>query len=98
MTALAALPWIPDELTADLQRWRASPLWEKAAGPYGLRPFRVDPRDQDREWFGADLIGIDVGAFAVSLANQRAASAWRLWEKHPVAQAAFQRLRISIPN
>jgi hypothetical protein len=94
MTALATLPWIPDEVAADLIRWRDSPVWSQIDGEFGLRPFRLDDRDPRRNWYGRDLIGIDLGAFAVSLANHRAGTVWRHWERHPVAVAAYRRLGI----
>lgn len=90
VAALAAIPSIPDVIEADLPRWRASAAWDKAAGPYGLSPFNLD-----RDWVGPDVIGIDLGSFAVALANHRNRTVWDLWKQHPVAQAALRRLEFA---
>nr|MDQ3332633.1 hypothetical protein [Planctomycetota bacterium] len=86
--ALASLPWISSELKKDLVHWRNSRAWNVACGPYGLSPFRIGREP----WVGDDLIGIDLGSFAVSLANHRARTVWNLWMSHPVAQAGYSRL------
>ncbi|MBA3313869.1 MAG: hypothetical protein H0W30_09815 [Gemmatimonadaceae bacterium] len=86
--ALASLPWAPSELKKDLVRWRNSRAWHVACGPYGLSPFRIGREP----WVGDDLIGIDLGSFAVSLANHRARTVWNLWMSHPVAQVSYSRL------
>jgi len=88
MTFLAALPWADDVLRDRLPRWKASAAWHVASGPFGLRPFRLG----ERPWHADDLIGIDVGSFAVSLANHRNRTVWRHWMRHPIAVAAYQRL------
>jgi hypothetical protein len=87
LAALASLPWMEKELEADLKQWRSSPTWQKACGPYGLAPLNLD-----RNWVGSDLLAIDLGSFAVALANLRHRTVWDLWMRHPVAKAALQRL------
>jgi hypothetical protein len=89
MTAMAALPWIEQELRQDVPRWRASRSWDTALGPYGLAPFRLQPAP---EWIGPDLIGIDLGSFAVALANHRNKTVTGLWMRNPVAQRAVRKL------
>ena len=89
MAALAALPWVTRELREDLLAWRKSPSWRRVSGPYGLLPFRLEPKP---EWQGTDLIGIDLGSFAVSLANHRNKTVTALWMRHPVAREALRRL------
>ena len=86
--ALASLPWIAEELLQDLPVWRASQAWYLACGPYGISPFRLG----DRPWVGSDLIGIDIGSFAASLANYRNRTIWDLWRRHPVAHSALEKL------
>lgn len=88
-TALAAMPWAQAELSADLAAWRASPLWPKVLGSYGLAPFNADSG-----WIGREIIGIDLGALLVNLANQRQRTVWDLWHKHPIPRRALQRLEI----
>ncbi len=87
LAALASLPWMPQELQSDLKQWRSSPTWQSVCGPYGLVPFNLD-----RRWVGADLLAIDLGSFAVALANLRNRTVWDLWMRHPVAKAAQRRL------
>ena len=89
-TLLAALPWCEDHIRRVLPAWRASSTWDISCGTYGLGPFRLG----DEPWRGKDIIGIDVGSFAVSLANVRNETVWRLWMRHPVAREAYTRLGI----
>ncbi|MHC4176846.1 MAG: glucoamylase family protein [Planctomycetota bacterium] len=84
LAALASLPWMEKELEADLKRWRSSATWQKVCGPYGLAPFNLD-----RDWVGNDLLAIDLGSFALALANLRNRTVWNLWMRHPVAKAAL---------
>jgi hypothetical protein len=93
---LAALPWAAEEIKADLSRWRASSAWRASFGPHGLRPFRIG----DQKWEGTDLIGIDVGSFAVSLANYRNQTIWRAWAEHPIGKAGLAKVGVgaSKPN
>jgi hypothetical protein len=85
--ALATIPWVSDEFRDDLSRWQASRSWGRANGEYGLSPFNLD-----KDWVGADVIGIDLGSFAVSLANYRNETVRSLWMRHPVAVNALQKL------
>jgi hypothetical protein len=85
--ALAAVPYIPQEVRQDLAAWRASKAWDLACGYYGLAPF-----DLDGKWVGEDLIGIDVGSFLVNLENLQNHAVHRLWSKHPVAVSALRKL------
>ncbi len=87
LAALASLPWMEKELEADLKRWRSSPTWQRVCGPYGLAPLNLD-----RDWVGSDLLAIDLGSFAVALANLRNRTVWDLWMRHPVATGALRRL------
>jgi len=88
--ALASTGWIDDLLAQDLRQWQASPWWKRVRGKYGLAPLSID-----QNWFGNDLIGIDVGNFACALANARDNSIRRLWAAHPVARAAIHKLDFS---
>jgi hypothetical protein len=83
----AAVAWAPWEVAEDVARWRASAAWERAAGPGGLGPFNFD-----KNWFGEDLLGIDLGSFFLNWTNHRHGTVWDLWMRHPVAQAALRRL------
>ena len=88
--ALASWPWIESELKQDLPRWRNSSAWIHACGPYGIGPFRLG----ERPWQCNEIIGIDQGSFACSLANARNRTIWKLWKQHPVAVAAYDRIGI----
>jgi hypothetical protein len=85
--ALAAVPWVADELLQDLSNWTASAAWRYTCGDYGLAPFSLDV-----PWAGEDVIGIDLGSYAVSYLNYRDGAVWRLWSNHPVARAAMKRI------
>jgi hypothetical protein len=85
--ALAAITWIPNEVEADVVSWKASPNWKRSLGDYGLAPFNLD-----KDWTGADVIGIDLGSFHINLANQRHHTVWDLWMQHPVAKRGVERL------
>ncbi len=85
--ALAAYPWVPNELDADLAQWQVSPVWPYVNGPFGLAPFNVE-----ENWIGEDLIGIDLGSMCLNIQNHRRGTAWRLWSEHPVAKRAMIKL------
>ena len=85
--ALASIPWVSDELREDLSRWQASKSWGRIHGEYGLASFNLD-----KDWIGADVIGIDLGSFAVSFANYRNETVRSLWMQHPVAVNALAKL------
>ena len=89
MAALAAIAWLPEVLADDLTSWRKSAAWARASGKYGLSPFSTA-----KAWVGEDLIGIDVGSYAVNWANyqQDAGAVSPYWMRHPIAQNALQRL------
>lgn len=85
--ALGALPFAPAEFDQDLPRWRASAAWARSFSRYGLSPFSLD-----KNWVAPDLIGIDLGGFALALADHRNRTAWNLWMRHPIAAAAMKKL------
>ena len=87
VAALAALPWVPEELNRDLIQWHVGPDWSAVAGAYGVAPFNAD-----RKWVGRDLIGIDLGSFYLNLANLRHGTVRDLWMSHPIARSALSRL------
>jgi len=89
MAALAALPWIPNELEEDVERWRNSSIWPVVSGPYGLAPFNLD-----QGWIGQDLIAIDLGSYYLNLANVRNRTVTNLFMRHPIAVSAVQRLQL----
>ena len=86
VATLAALPWMP-ELEREVMAWRASRSWGEVEGKYGLSPFTLE-----KGWVGPDLLGIDLGSFAVCYANYRRGTVWELWMRHPVAKGAVGRL------
>jgi hypothetical protein len=90
--ALASLPWASREISADLAAWQTSPWWSRIEGRYGLSPFNAETN-----WIAPDVIGIDLGAFLLSAANHRNRTVWDLWMKHPVAQSALERLKLTKP-
>ena len=87
MAALASLIWIPDVLEKDLSRWVKSDVWSRVFGKYGLSPFSLD-----RQWVAEDVIGIDLGSYAISWANYRQRAIWEFWMRHPIAKNAIKRL------
>jgi hypothetical protein len=88
VAAMAALPWMVDEMRADLLHWRSSPSWPRVNGDGGLVPFNLD-----KDWYCSDLLGIDLGSFYLSLANYRNETIWRLWMGHPVGKRALRNLQ-----
>jgi hypothetical protein len=88
VAALAALPWMVEEMRADLSHWRSSPVWPRVNGEGGLASFNLD-----KNWFCPDLLGIDLGSFYLSLANYRNETVWKLWMRHPVGQGALNKLQ-----
>lgn len=88
MTALAAVPWIPDIVYEDLPLWQSSDAWPDVCGTYGISPFSLD-----RRWIWPELIGIDVGSYALSWSNHRDGAVWALWMRHPTALRALERLQ-----
>lgn len=93
-TALAALPWAPTEILADLANWKKTDpaLWNQVNGPYGILPFNLlSPVDQ-KMWIARDYIGIDLGSFYIDVANYRHGSVWQHWMNHPIAKAGLARL------
>ena len=89
LAALATLPWIADEMLDDLERWFESPLWKQSLGDFGLAPIQVTAA---ATWIGTDLIGIDLGSFAVGVENERSDGVRRHWMRHEVGQRAIARL------
>lgn len=87
MTALAAICWVPEVLIEDLTHWQKSAEWTRIRGQYGLAPFSLD-----NHWVGDDLIGIDVGSYAINWANYTKQAIWKLWMRHSVSQLAIERL------
>lgn len=87
MTALADLPWIPEDIEKDIVKWMSSKNWDIVNGTYGLAPFSLD-----KSWVGDDLIGIDIGSFSVDWANYATGLVWKLWGEHPVARNAMKRI------
>ena len=94
--ALAAFPWIPEELAADVARWLKSASWPRSRGrgAYGLAPFSID-----RDWAADELISIDLGSFATNWWNYRLDGiVQKLWYGHPVARRGLDRLNFSAPR
>jgi hypothetical protein len=90
--ALGSTAWVAGELSDDLVRWSSSPAWAKALGPFGLSPFSLD-----ENWFGPDLLGIDLGATLAMWANARANTIHSLWSRHWLAQRGIEALQFSHP-
>lgn len=90
MTALAALPWASDELNVDISQWRASKQWPKIIGKYGIAPF-----NQDTDWIAPEIIGIDLGAFLLNVANHRNRTIWDLWMQHSVAKRGLSKVGLT---
>ena len=85
---VAAMPFI-DEAADAVVEWRKSQprLW----GRYGFSSgFNLD-----RDWFSTEVIGIDLGAAALLLENQRSGLVWRLFMQIPEIQAALRKAGFS---
>ncbi len=89
VTAIAGLPWIPQELNEDVARWKKSPMWDKVNLDFGLAPFNVE---KDPVWIARDLIGIDLGSFLLNWMNVKTGIVQDLWMSHPIAKNAMERL------
>lgn len=63
--ALASLPFLTNELRADLAKWEALPDFPRLWGKYGFN----DSTNLDRAWHDPDVIGITVAPVYFALAN-----------------------------
>jgi hypothetical protein len=83
--AIASIIFTPELSLAAaeaMHREFGSRLW----GRYGFG----NAYNVDRDWYGAQVIGIDLGMAMLAIENSRTGLIWRLLESHPAAQRAFQ--------
>ena len=82
-------------MVGDQRRRRTGRLHRSGTDPRTPRRHGLAPFNLDRDWVGNDLLAIDLGSFALALANLRNRTVWDLWMRHPVATAALDRLGYS---
>jgi hypothetical protein len=83
LAVLAAAPYDPEGVGEMLGRLYAR-YGDRAWGRYGF----CDALNLDRDWFAADVIGIDVGAALLMVENMRSGLVWRLFMSDPAVQRA----------
>jgi hypothetical protein len=82
--AIASIIFTPDlaiSAAAMMHREFGSKLW----GMYGFG----NAYNIDRNWFGSDVIGIDLGMALLAIENSRTGLIWKLIESHASTQRAF---------
>ncbi len=82
---LASLPFAPElsmRASQAIYRVYGDRLW----GRYGFG----NAYNVDRNWFGDQVIGIDLGMALLSIENERSGLLWKLMEKHPSTARAYQ--------
>ena len=67
-------------------------LGHKIWGRYGF----CDAFNLDKNWFDADVIGIDLGMALLAIENQRSGLIWKLMQKQPWLQRAYEKAGIKI--
>lgn len=84
--AIGSLPFTPvlaTQAAQSMYQQYGSQIW----GRYGFaNAFNVD-----QQWYGADVIGIDLGMLLLSLENVHSGLIWRLLASHPATVRAWQR-------
>ncbi len=96
--AVAGISFVPSETVravTEIQRRGGARLW----GRYGF----ANGFNADRDWWGPDVIGIDLGMALVAIENARSGLIWRLMARSPVVQrglraAGFHRTAESEPR
>jgi hypothetical protein len=95
----SAIMFTPAESMAALRAFRdvkddkGKPLvWrEPAEGGYGF----ADSFNLDQQYASDDNVAIDVGPLLLAIENVRSGLIWRLFQQHPVARRAVERLRLA---
>lgn len=80
-SSLACLPWTK----INLKKWQSTETWDLIYKDYGLSSFNGN-------WVSDDLIGIDLGSFAVNLANYRNNTIRKLWMENSIAKKAIKKI------
>ncbi|MGC8833853.1 MAG: glucoamylase family protein [Armatimonadota bacterium] len=83
--ALASMPFTPNlcvSLARHLLRVHGGKLW----GRYGFS----DAFSVDRNWWGRDVVGIDVGCMLLMIENRRSGLVWKLCGKSPVLKRGMK--------
>jgi hypothetical protein len=83
--AAGSLPFLPDDTIRVLRKMReqhGERIWKR----YGL----IDAFNPQTEWYGPDVIGIDVGISMVMAENLRSGFVWRTFMKNPDVQRAMK--------
>ena len=96
--AIAAILFLPDRAKAAAQEIY-SRFGERLWGRYGFS----DAFNLDRDWFDADVIGIDLGMALLAIEDVRTGLPWKLIAAHPATaralkQAGFHRTREADPR
>jgi hypothetical protein len=88
--AAASAMYDPQVVLTDLLSWMRSPLAPRLLGRYGF----TDAVNLDKDWVGADVIGITEGALFLGLANMSdSTSVWRHMNRIPAIHAGLARAR-----
>lgn len=83
--AAAGLPFVPELSTraiAQIHERYGGQIW----GGYGF----ADAFNADLNWWGPDVIGIDLGMALVSIENARSSFVWRLMSGSPIIQRGLR--------
>jgi hypothetical protein len=87
---LAAIPYRPKEALKTAMRMRKE-LGDRAWGRYGFcNQFNLEP-----EWFGSDVIGIDLGMALLNIENHRSGLVWKLTAALPATVRAYSKVGLS---
>lgn len=87
---LAAILYRPKEALATAMRMR-NELGDRAWGRYGFcNQFNLEP-----EWFGPDVIGIDLGMALLNIENYRSGLVWKLTAALPATVRAYSKVGLS---
>lgn len=84
--AAGSLPFLPDDCLRTLKSLKAT-YGEKVYGRYGFR----DAVHPAANWYGPDVLGIDLGIGLVMSENLRTGFVWQTFAKNPEVALAFQR-------
>lgn len=82
--AIASIPFTPElsiEAATAIYRDFGQRLW----GRYGFG----NAYNVDRDWYGSQVIGIDLGMALLAIENHRSGLLWRLLESHDVTKRAY---------
>ena len=83
--AIASLQFTPDLSLAAGNAMHAK-YGDKIWGKFGF----TDSFNVDKNWYGPDVIGIDLGMVLLAIENSRSGLIWKLMASHPATQRAWK--------